>query len=200
VEEAKSKLISPAPLPEEEKALRPDVYRSEEFKPSFSFRVGKGWTNSPPEASDIVRITRGEVGGLGFANVQEVFKPTKTGLPKVVEAPENMVGWFEQHPYLQTDKPESVRVGGVKGEQLDVVVGNLPEDYSGVCGSDCVGLFRLSTCAQVILGEGFKLRLIVLEDIKGETVTMGYASRATDFDEFVPEAQKVIDTVKWRGS
>jgi hypothetical protein len=69
-----------------------------------------------------------------------------------------------------------------------------------VCGSDCVGLFRLSTGAQVILGEGFKLRLIVLEDIKGETVTMGYASRATDFDEFVPEAQKVIDTVKWRGS
>jgi hypothetical protein len=39
----------PRPLPEEEKALRPDVYRSEEFKPSFSFRVGKGWTNSPPE-------------------------------------------------------------------------------------------------------------------------------------------------------
>ena len=79
-----------------------------------------------------MQITRGEVGGLGFANVQEVFKPTKTGLPKVVDAPENMVGWFQQHPYLQTDKPESVRVGGVKGEQLDVVVGNLPEAYSGV--------------------------------------------------------------------
>jgi hypothetical protein len=29
---------------------------------------------------------------------------------------------------------------------------------------------------------------------------MGYASRATDFDEFAPEAQKVIDTVKWGGS
>jgi hypothetical protein len=38
-----------------------------------------------------------------------------------------------------------------------------------------VGLFRLSAGAQVILGEGFKLRLIVLEDIKGETVTMGYS-------------------------
>jgi hypothetical protein len=196
----KEQASKPRPLPEEEKVLRPGEYRSEEFKPSFSFRVGKGWTNSPPEASDIVLITRGEVGELGFANVQEVYKPTESGLPNVVEAPEDMVGWFQHHPYLQTDKPEPVTVGGVKGEQFDVVVGDLPEDYSGVCGSDCVGLFRLSTGAQVVLGEGYKFRFIVLEDIKGETVTMGYASRATDFDEFAPEAQKVVDTVKWGDS
>jgi hypothetical protein len=188
------------PLPEDEKPLRPGEYRSEEFKPAFSFRVGEGWTNRPPEASDIVRITRGQVGGIGFANVQEVFKPTKTGLPNVVEAPKDMEGWFQHHPYLQTSKPKLVTVGGVKGEQFNVVVGDLPEDYSGVCGSECVGLFRLSTGAQVILGEGYKLRLIVLEDIKGETVTMGFASRATDFDEFAPEAQKVLESVEWRGS
>jgi hypothetical protein len=188
------------PLPEEPKALRPGEYRSEEFEPSFFFRVGKGWTNAPPEASDTVRITRGEVGGMGFANVQEVYKPTETGLPNVVEAPEDMVGWLQHHPYLQTDKPKPITVGGVKGEQFDVVLGDLPEGYAGVCGSDCVVLFRLSTGSQVILGEGYKLRLIVVEDLKGETVTMGYASRATDFDEFAPEAQKVIDTVKWAGS
>jgi hypothetical protein len=188
------------PLPEEEKPLRPGEYRSEEFKPSFSFRVGKGWTNAPPEASDSLWITRGEVGEIGFGNVQEVYKPTETGLPNVVEAPEDMVGWFQQHPYLQTDKPEPITVGGVKGEQFDVVLGDLPEGYSGVCGSECVGLFRLSTGGQAILGEGYKVRVIVLEDIRGETVTMGFSSRATEFDEFAPEAQKVIDTVKWTGS
>jgi hypothetical protein len=32
----------PRPLPEDEKVLRPGVYRSEEFEPSLSFRVGKG--------------------------------------------------------------------------------------------------------------------------------------------------------------
>jgi hypothetical protein len=32
----------PCPLPEEEKPLRPGEYRSEEFEPSLSFRVGKG--------------------------------------------------------------------------------------------------------------------------------------------------------------
>jgi hypothetical protein len=139
-----------------------------------------------------VRITRAEVGVVGFVNVQEVYKPTETGLPNVVEAPEDVVGWFQQHPYLQTDKPEPITVGGVKGEQFDVVLADLPEDYSGVCGSECVGLFRLSTGAQVVLGEGYKLRLMVVEDLKGETVTMGYASRATDFDEFASEAQEVV--------
>src|SRR3712207_5940644 len=119
----------PRPLPEDEKALRPGEYRSEEFKPSFSFRVGKGWTNVPPEASDTLFILRGERMALGFVNAQEVYKPTRTGTPNVVEAPKDMVGWFQQHPYLRTDKPEPVTVGGVKGVQFDVVVEDLPEDH-----------------------------------------------------------------------
>src|SRR5215213_4033714 len=180
------------PLPEDPKALRPGTYRSEEFKPSLSFRVGKGWSSAPLEASDVLVIAQGETKVIGFVNAQEVYKPTKTGTPNVVDAPEDMVGWFQQHPYLQTDKPEPVTVGGVKGVQFDVVVEDLPEDYSGVCGSDCVGLVRLSTGFPVSQVEGDKVRLIVLEDVKGETVTIGFVSRATEFDEFAPEAQKVI--------
>jgi hypothetical protein len=188
----------PRPLPEEQQELRPGVYRSEEFEPSLSFRVGKGWTNFPPEASDVLDIVQGETKGIGFVNPQEVYKPTKTGTPNVVEAPEDMVGWFQQHPYLQTDKPEPVTVGGVKGVQFDVVVEDLPEDYYSVCGPECLGLFRLSTGFPVSLVEGDKVRLIVLEEVKGETVTLGFVSPATEFDEFAPEAQKVIDTVEWR--
>jgi hypothetical protein len=187
----------PRPLPEEQQELRPGVYRSEEFKPSFSFRVGEGWSTSPPERSDDLFIVHGETSGLGFVNAQEVYKPTRTGTGNVVDAPEDMVGWFQQHPHLKTSKPEPVTVGGVKGVQFDVVV-EVPEDYSGVCGSDCVGLFRLSTGIRVSLVEGDKVRLIVLDDVKGETVTLGFVSRATEFDEFAPEAQKAIDTVEWR--
>ena len=58
------------PLPEEPKALRPGTYRSEEFKPSLSFRVGKGWSSSPLEASDILEITRGQTTGMNFSNAQ----------------------------------------------------------------------------------------------------------------------------------
>ena len=194
----------PRPLPEDEKVLRPGEYRSEEFKPSFSFRVDKGWTNLPPEASDALFIVHGETTGIGFVNAQEVYKPTKTGTPNVVDAPEDMVGWFQQHPYLQTDKPEPVTVGGVKGVQFDVVVEDLPEDYSRVCAGcgvgSGVGIFRLSSGFPLAYREADKSRHIVLEVVKGETVTLGFVSPATEFDEFAPEAQKVIDTVKWTGS
>jgi hypothetical protein len=180
--------------------LQPGEYRSEEFEPSLSFKVGKGWSSDPIEASDSLFIRRGETMGLGFVKPQEVYKPTKDEALQIVDAPKDLVGWFQHHPHLQTDKPEPVTVGGVEGEQFDVVVADLPEDYSSVCGSECVGLARLSTGSQAILAAGDKLRLIVLEDVQGETVTIGFVSPASTFDEFAPKAQKVVDTVKWRDS
>jgi hypothetical protein len=194
------------PLPEETKALRSGTYRSEEFEPSLSFHVGKGWSSSPlEEASDFLAIARGQTAGLNFTNVQEVYKPTKTGSANVVVAHKDIDGWLQQHPYLQTSNPEAVTVGGVKGLQFDVVVGDLPKGYNPTCSSiagqpNCVDLFRLSTGGPVFVAEGEKVRVIVLEDIEGETVTIGFASPTREFEEFAPEAQKVVDTVKWRGS
>jgi hypothetical protein len=194
------------PLPEEPKALRPGTYRSEEFKPSLSFHVGKGWSSTPfPEASDVLEITLGQTAGLTFVNVQEVYKPTKTGEPNVVDAPEDMVGWLQQHPYLQTSKPEPVTVGGVKGVQFDVVVGDRPQYYIPTCTSiignpNCVDLFRLRTGEPIFQIEGEKVGGIVLEDVGGETVAIGFYSPASEFGELAPEGQKVLESVKWTGS
>jgi hypothetical protein len=198
------------PLPEDPKALRPGTYRSEEFKPSLSFRVGKGWSSAPLEASDVLQIARGQTAGLPFPNLtflnaQEVYKPTTTGKPNVVDAPKNIDGWLQQHPYLQTSKPEPVMVGGVKGVQFDVVVGDLQQYYIGTCTSmvgdpNCVDLFRLRTGGTLFLAGAEKARAIVLEDLEGETVTIGFVSPASEFGEFAPEAQKVLDSVEWRGS
>jgi hypothetical protein len=204
----------PRPLPEDPIALRPDEYRSEEFEPSLSFRVGEGWTNPPLEASDNLSLKWEETGGeatgaLSFANVQEVYKPTKTGTPNVVEAPKDMVGWFQHHPYLQTDKPEPVTVGGVKGVQFDVVVEDLRRRSTPVCVAGvsapghCVDLFRLSSRLPgglIAVYEEDKVRIIVLEDVKGEVVTIGFGSPAAEFDEFALEAQRVLDSVQWGGS
>jgi hypothetical protein len=52
----------------------------------------------------------------------------------------------------------------------------------------------------VALWEGDKARFIVLEDVKGSTVVVGFVSPASKFDEHAPEVQKVIDTVEWGGS
>jgi hypothetical protein len=196
----KQQQFKPQLLPEDQQELRPAVYRSEEFEPSLSFRVGAGWSTSPPELPDSLLLTRGVRGGVGFANAQEVYEPTKTGLPIVVRAPEEMVGWFRRHPYLETTEPEPVTVGGVEGVRFDVEVGDLPEDFLGMCGRGCVVTLRFSDGTRLEHPKGAKLRLMVLEDVDGQTVVMGFGSPATEFDEFAPEAQKVIDTVQWRGS
>ena len=143
-------------------------------------------------------------GGLGFTNIREVYEPTKTGSPDVVDAPEDIVGWFRRHPYLRTTNLEPATVGRVEGVRFDVVVGELPEGYHGVClaiiGSDCVDIARFSDGQMLFHTKGTKARVIVLEDVEGETVTMCFGGTATEFDGLAPTAQKVIDTVKWGGS
>jgi hypothetical protein len=192
-------------LQDEEKALRPGQYRTEEFEPSFSFRIVKGWNNDPPEAFDFLLLGQ-KTGGVGAVNVQRVYEPSKSGRPIVVNTPKDLAGWLEHHPYLKTSDPQPVKVGGVKGLQVDVAVAkDLPEDYhSGVCSptaepEECVDLFRVSTHhSPVFVWEGNKVRWIVLQnELSGQTVALGYASRSTDFDRFAPEAQKVIDTIEW---
>src|SRR5918995_4974621 len=91
----KQQEFKPQPLPEDQQELRPGVYGSEEFKPSLSFRVGEGWSTSPPEASDalLLQLTREEAVGLGFVNAQKVYKPPQTRPPNLVEGPEGLVGW-----------------------------------------------------------------------------------------------------------
>jgi len=193
------------PLPEDDqKALHPGEYRSEEFEPSLSFHVGKGWSTYTREAPDVLRISRGETGGLGFTNIHEVYKPTRTGTPNVGEAPEDMVGWFRRHPYLDTTEPEPTTVGGVEGVQIDVIVEDLPESYRGVClgiiGANCVDIARFGDDQILAHPKVAKVRLIVLEDVEGETVTVYFGSLKAEFDEFAPEAQKVVDSVKWGDS
>jgi hypothetical protein len=185
------------PLPENNVALRPGEYRSEEFEPSLSFRVGKGWIHAAPELSDKLAISPGREGGdplLIFRNLQKVYKPAKSmGTPPVVDAPKDMVGWFQNHPYLKTEKPEPVTVGGVKGQQFDWVVAE-DAPYPNV------DTFKYSDGSDAASAKGEKFRAIVLEGVEGETVTIGIGSKAGEFDEFAPEAQKVVETVKWGGS
>jgi hypothetical protein len=199
----KQQEFKPQPLPEDQQELRPGVYRSEEFKPSLSFRVGEGWSNDPPEVFDALLLFRGETMGLGFLNVQEVYEPSRSGIPTVAKAPDDMVGWLQQHPYLRTSEPQPVTVGGVKGERFEVVVDEVPKNYSGPCAGelgDCMDIFRSSALGWIAFEKANKQRLIVLEEVPGKTVTMGFTIPATEFDEQAPEAQKVIDSVEWTGS
>ena len=37
----------PRPLPDGTRKLGPGTYRTEQFEPAFSFRVGEGWSSQP---------------------------------------------------------------------------------------------------------------------------------------------------------
>jgi hypothetical protein len=81
-----------------------------------------------------------------------------------------------------------------------VVVGDLPKDYpEGLCGFDCVQLSVLSI-GDWAIEEGNKDRLTVLEDVKGQEVIIDFGSPAAKFDEYWPEAEKLVQSVKWEGS
>src|SRR5215213_1380477 len=188
------------PLPLYENGLTPGEYHTVEFKPPLSFKVSKPWSNTAEQRSDWIKLGyEGDTGFISFANVKEVLKP---GTYDVVDAPQDLVGWLQQHPYLKTSKQEPVTLGGVKGEQLEVVVDHLPKDYYGNCGTDCLDIFYQSGGEEIGYFNAInrERKFFVLEDVKGETVAIWFASTADKFDEFAPEAQKVVDSVKWSGS
>ena len=186
----------PRPLPEVAQELESGTNRTEEFEPAFSFEVGEGWTHLPPEKPDYLALDREQI-GLGFFKVRDVYKPNE-GL---VEAPDDLVGWVRRHPFLRTSAPQTVTVGGIEGQRIDTVVGDLPEGHRvGACGPDCVDLFGLSDGTALGVAKGEKVRGIVLEDVGGDTGVIGFVGPADEFDGYAPKAQKVIDTVQWRRS
>jgi hypothetical protein len=178
------------PLPDKEyKALPPGEYHSEEFKPAFSFRVGKGWQTPDADIKEtperlIIESTEEVKGGtlLIFRNPPEAYDPQKHKWVNV-NSYEDILSWFQHHPYLKSSNPEPVTVGGVKGVQLETVVAK----DSPVDG---VKSFRYSDGFSTTINRGEEGRTIIL-DMKGEAVSIGVG---------FPGAQKVVDTVKWGGS
>jgi hypothetical protein len=176
-------------------------YATDDFQPAFSFKVvGEGWYTAGPEFRDILDIKR--PGGLtfGFLNVEEVFYPNNTRETDRMTAPKDMVAWFQRHPYLEAEEPEPVSIGGAKGVYFDVLVLDVPEGYHSICGAPALNLVSLSGGDVLCLPEAEKHRIIMLEDVEGETVTIMFGGPAVDFEEFLPKAQKVLDTVEWGGA
>jgi len=192
-------------LPKYEKASLPaGRYHTTEFEPSLSFRItGDDWrfegpsgALGDPEHPDYLFFQRVPAAEIAFFNLRKlkgVYKPRgPAGEIEPVPAPDELVGWFQHHPYLETSKPEPISVGGVKGVQFDVVVVNLQK------GNHCLSIFALSTGGPSDACDFHKVRYIVLEDVKSVPVVIYYGDE--NFDEFVPVAEKVLQSVEWTGT
>ena len=135
--------------------------------------------------------------------VQGVYKPVpeadKTSMPTLVKAPEDLVGWFQDHPYLKVEGLEPVTVGGIESQQFDFVA-DVPEGRYSMCGADCVDAFENTDGSSLVYDEGDKYHAVIL-DVKDETVYIESAAPAANFDKAMgPEAQKVVDTIEWKSS
>jgi uncharacterized protein YjbI with pentapeptide repeats len=177
-------------------------YAARKFEPALSFSASDGWRLSHPETTDELSIEGPEGGQLTFTSSRHVYDPSNPSEPKEVPAPKNIdewVSWFQSHPNLDTSEPVSMSVGGASGEQIDVTVTSTPENYPrDLCGEQpCIPLYPSGETSVASL-DGWKDRFVIV-DVGGETVIIAVGTQADRFDELLPKAQKVLDTVEWKG-
>ena len=182
------------------------------FEPSFSFELGEGWLVLRPSEHQSLKLGYTAPGqdvaqgkGLRFLNVRSVFDPRERGGGVIFEAnpvPDDLAAWLQRHPYVTTEEPEPVSVGGIPGKQLEADV-EVPEGYrdveGGGCAVPCIPLLRLGNGSVTHITEKGKDGFIILEDVQGETVIIIVSAPADKFEAFLPKAQKVLDTVEWKG-
>ena len=205
------------PLPKYDQASLPaGRYHTTEFEPSLSFRIpGDGWmfegpsgALGDPEHPDYLFLQKVPEGGIAFFNLRKVkgiYKPKgPRGATEPVPAPDELVDWFQQIPYLKTSEPEPATMGGVKGVQFDAVLPrSRPVNHKGICGgTGCLDIFKLSTGGSSELFGFYRQHekrehYFILKDVKGVPVAIYYNNETEDFDEFVPVAEKVLESVRW---
>jgi hypothetical protein len=198
---AQEQANKPRHLPENNATLRPGEYHSDEFKPSLSFRLGKGWSRGGPELRDIwdLRSIENDAFWVVFANAEEVWDPNGSDGLKIAPAPEDMVAWLQANPHMKSEKPKPTSIAGEKGVQFDAIVSGAAE--SPECpGCVDLPLFRLSDGGTTGVEKGEKIRFIVLEDVKGQTVSIFIEASTLGFEEFFSKAQQMIKTVEWKGT
>ena len=171
---------------------------------TFNFKEGGEWRYVAPERSDQVSMQRGPNGGtLSFTNPSDVFDPSNPSELKELPAPENAeewVSWLQSHPNLDTSKPVRASMGGASGMRIDVTASSTPQNYPRkFCGKQpCVPLYPLSDDGGILSSEEWKDRFVIV-DVGGQTVLIDVAAPEDKFEEFLPKAQEVLETVEWKG-
>jgi uncharacterized protein YjbI with pentapeptide repeats len=181
--------------------LWPGKYVSHEFQPDLSFIVGHGWTQTLEEETNQIFIAAEQepTHEILFTSPHEVFAVRNPAEGIEVPAPENAdewASWFQNHPALNTSKPEQVTIGGLSGVRLDVSPPKRAPKPLDICEGPCVPLYPTSGTA-IASYEKEKDRFFVV-DVGAEIVIIDIAAPTDEFDEFRKQAWKVLKTVEWQ--
>jgi len=188
--------------------LHAGTYVTNGFEPTLSFNIGTarhdGWKLQEEEMNDQQLLIEDSEGSqIIFTSPLHVFDPINPKDPKQVPAPRNTdgwVSWFQRHPNLDTSAPTSVTVGGAHGVRVDAQPSSTPDNSPQQCydGLPCFLLYPSGEDEVITSSVKSKDRFVIV-DVKGETVIIDIYAQANKFDEFLPKAQKLLDTVKWKG-
>jgi uncharacterized protein YjbI with pentapeptide repeats len=150
------------------------------------------------ERTGVLYFEGPEGGQVIFTRPFLVYEPRNLSELKVVPAPESAsewISWFQRHPGLKSSDPVSVTVADAPGVRIDVMPSSKPENYPRYfcVEAPCVPLFPPSTLS----AQGWKDRFFIV-DVYGRPVVIDVAAPTDKFEEFLPEAQKVLDKVEWK--
>jgi hypothetical protein len=188
--------------------LRPGRYVTRDFETTLSFEVGEGWEILDAHEPTLFAIARSDSiyaaypQALSFLNPpEEVSDPERPEkLVPTPETPDEWVAWFQEHRYLETAAPKLACFGDAPGKQFDYSVSPLPDDYYSIkCQGRFPPLWPLPAGHYWCAEPETKGRAIVLE-VEDETLIIDITTPPGKFDEFVPEARKVLDSVEWEGA
>ena len=202
--------VSPGPL-------EPGSYRTVDFRPTLSFRVGKGWGLLGDAENGIALAPRfdpatGPEKQLTFTAVRWVFdEPLLTDKERnanreahIRPAPRDVEAWLRTNPYLKIGPSRPARLGGVRGVRFDVSV----KEPSGPTNcpqfgepEHCVYLLAITRGSGVepieLVEVGGAPTRYLLVEVRGQPVLAGVSAPKEQFEEFVAEADKVLETVSF---
>ena len=106
------------PVPIKVGLVDPGVtYTTTVFEPTLTFHVlTDGWVFFFPDDDDEMAVGKGDVELLG-GRVSKVVDPT-THQP--IEAPDDLIGWLDEHPGFEADAPEAATVDGRDARSIDI--------------------------------------------------------------------------------
>lgn len=187
-----------ATLPEEG-IVDPGKYRTGDFVPAFSFAITQ--KSDIFQMQDVLFLFRAETDvEISFVRPEVVFDPDKPSEEVPKPPPESVDGWitwFQEHPNIDAGEPVPATIGGVSGKRIDVATSTIPGDYPEDCGGPCVPSFSASEKeGKFSFFAGYKERYYVL-NVDGTVMLVGISIPDEEFDQLLPEAQKVVDTIEW---
>jgi hypothetical protein len=195
---------APRSFPAQEAALTPGVYLTPTFEPRLTATLGDGWklfyqspvhlqlnrADSDTEIVSFLRSPRTLRRDRVFTDYEAAQRATATEPP-----PADLVAWLREDTRLRVSAVTPVTKAGVQGVQVDVTV---PAGTTvTMCGRGCVPLFQLDGSV-FWLAPGSVNRFYVLP-VGGHRLVIVTEARADRFGAFVEQADRLVDTVAFKG-